>query len=187
MGASGAPRSPGLRSHRTLVRSLLAIVAASSALAWALIPLYGAFSRITGVGNSQVHEGPRRVHDRVDADRLVTVELMGYPASVGTFDFRPAVAEMRVHPGRVYEATFLARNLTGARQVARAVPSLQPENAFAYVHRTACFCFRLQEFAAGAARSLPVSFVVDPSLPVNIDRISMSYALFDADQTAGRG
>ena len=187
MDASGAPQSPDRRSNRKLVGSLLAIVAASSALGWALIPLYGAFSRITGVGNSQVHEGPRSVHDRVDASRVVTVELMGYPGSVGTFDFRPAVAEMRVHPGRVYEARFLARNLTSMRQIARAVPSLQPENAFSYVHRTACFCFRLQEFAAGAARSLPISFVIDPSLPVNIDRISMSYALFDANQSSGRG
>ncbi len=39
-----------------------------------------------------------------------------------------------------------------------------------YFHKTECFCFTPQPFDAQQERELTVRFIVDPKLPVNIDR-----------------
>ena len=169
-------------SHRKLVTALVAIVGGSFAFGWALIPLYAVFSRDLGVGNAESKEGPEVVHDRIDANRVITVEFIAYPASVGSFDFRPQVAEMRVHPGGVYDIDFFARNLTQGARVTRAVPSLAPQDAWKYFHKMRCFCFNPQKFAVGERRVLPVRFVVDPTLPVDIDRLTLSFTFYDAPQ-----
>ena len=186
MGRPEASTGKEGRSNRTLVRSLLLVVGASFVVGWALIPIYWAFSKATGIGNAAARQRPQAVRERVDANRLVTVEFVGYGASVGTFEYRPRVAEMQVHPGQVYETAFFAQNLTGGPERVRAVQSLQPENAWSFVHEAECFCFRPQVFAANAGRWMPVRFVVDPALPVNIDRISMAYTFYDASQTTAR-
>ncbi len=180
----GPPRTgpPGRRPHRRLVTALLVIAGGSFALSWALIPLYTVFSRDLGVGNAESKEGPEVVHDRIDRSRVVTVEFIAYPASVGSFDFRPQVAQMQVHPGEAYDVDFYARNRTAGARVARAVPSLAPQDAWKYFHKMRCFCFNPQSFAVGEARPLPVRFVVDPTLPVDIDRLSLSFTLYDAPQ-----
>ncbi|MDE2305108.1 MAG: cytochrome c oxidase assembly protein [Gammaproteobacteria bacterium] len=180
-GADGRP-------NRRLLRSLLVITAASFVVGWLLIPVYWAFSRATGIGNAAAHEGPRRMPmgAAVDRNRVVTVEFVDYAPAVGTFEYRPSVAELRVHPGEVYETSFYAHNLTAGPEVVRAVPSVQPENAYADVRTIDCFCFHEQRFAPNEARSMPLRFEIAPSLPVNVDRISMAYTFYDTSQTAAR-
>ena len=56
---------------------------------------------------------------------------------------------MQVQPGRLYEANFLARNLTGHATVAQAVPDVAPAKATACFRKTECFCFTPQQFNVG--------------------------------------
>jgi len=91
---------------------------------------------------------------------------------------------MRVHPGKLYDTHFYARNLTGGASVAQAVPSIAPGIAARYFRKTECFCFSPQKFAAGEAREMPVRFIVDPQLPANVDKLTLSYAFYDTTQTA---
>jgi cytochrome c oxidase assembly protein subunit 11 len=86
---------------------------------------------------------------------------------------------LRVHPGRVYEATFVARNLTGHDTVAQAVPNIAPGEAAAWFHKTQCFCFSPQSFSVGQERVLPVHFFLDRELPIYIDRVTLSYTFYD--------
>jgi len=158
----------------------------SFAFAWAMVPLYGVFCRLTGIGSAEAKEGRQVVHEAVERNRLITVAFVTDLASVGTFEFRPQVATMRVHPGEVYTALFYAKNLSAAAAVARAVPSLTPVGAWKYFHRTECFCFRPQRFAVGESRWMPLRFVVDRDLPIDIDRLTVSYIFFDTTQTAAR-
>ena len=117
--------------------------------------------------------------------RSITVDFITELPSVGSWEFKPVVRSMKVTPGRLYEADFVARNLTGRDTVAQAVPNIAPGNATAYFRKTECFCFTPQKFAKGEERTMPVRFVVDPALPKHLDRITLSYVFYDNSTRVG--
>jgi cytochrome c oxidase assembly protein subunit 11 len=170
------------RANRGLIKGLLLMTAGSFAFGWALVPLYGVFCRFTGIGNAEAAIGRESAVEAPDPTRVVTVEFVADPASVGSFDFQPLAGSMRIHPGKLYDAEFLAKNLSGGPSVAQAVPSISPRSAVPYFHKTECFCFSPQRFKLGETRQLPVRFIVDPGLPRDIDTITLSYAIFDSTQ-----
>jgi len=174
------------RANRKLVKALLIMTAGSFAFGWALVPLYDVLCRAAGIGNAEAKSGKSTVHEAIDPNREITVEFLAAPASVGSFEFQPKVASMRIHPGKLYEAEFHAKNLTDQAAVAQAVPSISPTGTAKYFHKTECFCFSPQKFAAGEARDLPVRFIVDPELPNNVDRLTLAYTVYDATQSATR-
>ena len=67
------------------------------------------------------------------------------------------------------------------------MPSIAPASIARYFKKTECFCFSPQKFATDEAREMPVRFIVDPALPPDIDRITLSYSFFDLPQTAAAG
>jgi cytochrome c oxidase assembly protein subunit 11 len=174
------------RANRKLVRTLLVMTAGSFAFGWALIPLYDVLCRAAGIGNAEAKAGKSVVEESVDPSREVTIEFVAEPASVGSFDFRPKVASMRIHPGKLYDAEFYAKNLTNEASVAQAVPSISPTGTAKYFHKTECFCFSPQKFGAGEGRDLPVRFIVDPQLPRTVDKLTLAYTIYDTTQSATR-
>jgi cytochrome c oxidase assembly protein subunit 11 len=174
------------RANRKLVRTLLVMTAGSFAFGWALIPLYDVLCRAAGIGNAEAKAGKSVVEESVDPNREVTIEFVAQPASVGSFDFRPKVASMRIHPGKLYDAEFYAKNLTQEPSVAQAVPSISPTGTAKYFHKTECFCFSPQKFSAGEGRDLPVRFIVDPQLPSDVDKLTLAYTIYDTTQSATR-
>jgi cytochrome c oxidase assembly protein subunit 11 len=176
------PIDPKKHANRKLVRSLLIMTAGSFAFGWALVPLYDVLCKAAGIGNAEAKEGKSVVQEAVDPNREVTIEFMAEPASVGSFDFKPKVASMRIHPGKLYEAEFYGKNLTGAAAVAQAVPSISPTGTAKYFHKTECFCFSPQKFAAGEGREMPVRFIVDPQLPAYVDKLTLAYTIYDTTQ-----
>jgi cytochrome c oxidase assembly protein subunit 11 len=178
--------NPGERksANRRLTRSLVVMTACSFAFGWALIPLYGVFCKVAGIGNAQAKAGAEQVSETVDVNREVTIEFVADPASVGSFEFRPEVASMRVHPGKLYDTQFFARNLTRGASVAQAVPSISPGVAAQFFHKTQCFCFSPQHFGIGEGRDMPVRFIIDPKLPSNVDKITLAYTFYDTTQAA---
>jgi cytochrome c oxidase assembly protein subunit 11 len=172
------------RANRRLTRSLVIMTAGSFAFGWALVPLYDVFCKVAGVGNAQAKSGAVEVQEAVDPNREVTVEFIADPATVGSFEFRPEAASMRVHPGKLYDTEFYARNLTGGRSVAQAVPSISPSVAAQYFHKTQCFCFSPQHFGVGEGRDMPVRFIIDPKLPDNVDKITLAYTFYDTTEAA---
>jgi cytochrome c oxidase assembly protein subunit 11 len=135
---------------------------------------------ITGVGNPKDLLRASNVQAiEQDESRLVTVEFVADLPTVGSWEFRPVVAEMKVHPGRLYEVDYLAHNLTGRDTVAQAIPNVAPGKATGYFRKTECFCFVPQKFAKDEQRIMPVRFVVDPNLPKSVDRITLSYVFYD--------
>jgi len=181
---SGSGPAERKRANRRLLRSLLIMTAGSFAFGWALVPLYSVFCKVAGVGNAEAKSGAVVARESVDPNREITVEFIADPASVGSFEFRPEAPSLRVHPGKLYDTEFYARNLTGGPSVAQAVPSISPTEAAQYFHKTQCFCFSPQHFAAGEGRDMPVRFIVDPNLPPNVDRITLAYTFYDTTQAA---
>ena len=177
---------PKRGAHRKLVGSLLIMTAGSFVFGWALVPLYDVLCRAAGIGNAEAKARAATVQEAVDPNREVTIEFIAQPASVGSFDFQPQVASMRIHPGKLYDAMFFAKNLTQGASVAQAVPSISPTGTAKYFHKTECFCFSPQKFAAGEARELPVRFIVDAQLPRDVDKLTLAYTIYDTTQTATR-
>ncbi len=160
------PVDPKKLANRKLVRSLLIMTAGSFAFGWALVPLYDVLCRAAGIGNAEAKDGKSVVQEAVDPNREVTIEFMAEPASVGSFDFQPKVASMRIHPGKLYDVDFYAKNLTTAASVAQAVPSISPDRHVRSIFtRPNASASARRNLRPGEGRDMPVRFIVDPQLP----------------------
>jgi cytochrome c oxidase assembly protein subunit 11 len=176
-------KKPG---NRGLIARLVLFTAGSFAFGFALVPLYSVLCKVWDTGNrwygTQTAEASVIEHPMVD--RVVTIEFVANVPKAGDWEFRPEVTSMKVHPGKLYQATFYAHNLTGTAVVAQAVPSIAPQTVARYFRKTECFCFRPQNFTADEAREMPIRFIVDPDLPPDVDRLTLAYSFFDAPQQA---
>ncbi len=172
------------RQIRSLTLRLAAMALGSFAFGFALVPLYDVFCQVTGIGDERALTEARPAIEAPDENRVVTVEFVANLPSHGSFEFRPAVTSMQVHPGKLYETTFFARNLTGRDTVAQAVPVIAPSRASAFFRKTECFCFTPQHFARDEGRDMPVRFLVDTQLPAGVDRITLAYSFYGQHQLA---
>src|SRR5262249_59004249 len=105
--------------------------------------------------------------------RTIIVDFVGDLPSSGNWVFRPVLRSMEVHPGQLYTADFIARNLTGRATTAQAVPNIAPSKAASYFHKTECFCFQPQPFAVGEELALPLRFIVDPAVRPHADPLTL--------------
>lgn len=167
------------RANLNMTWKLLAIAAGSFGFGFALVPLYNVLCSVTGYGDQTKLLRKVSAIERPDVSRTVTVEFLADVASAGTFEFRPVVRTVQVHPGELYTAQFYAHNLTGRDTVAQAVPNIAPSEVAAYFHKTECFCFSPQHFALNEGRAMPVRFIIDPALPGHIDLITLAYTFYD--------
>lgn len=163
---------------RSLVLRLVLIVPGMFGFGFLLVPAYDVFCDITGLGG-RTNEQPAQVVEAVDAAREVDLEFVTTVNASAPWTFRPAAARMPVHPGGLYEATFVATNLTNNEKIAQAIPSVAPPVAAKHVKKIDCFCFTTQAFEPKETRELLVRFVVDRELPDYVDTITLSYTLFD--------
>ena len=174
-----------MNENRKLTLKLGAFALGSFAFGFALVPLYDVLCDITGFGNQKALAEQRLTTENPDDTRTITVDFMADLPSVGNWEFRPTVASMQVHPGRLYKTEFFAHNLTGRDTMAQAVPNITPGKAAGYFRKTECFCFTPQHFAVNEARPMTVRFVVDPAIPHSVDRIMLSYTFYDESTRVG--
>lgn len=175
-------------SHGRLALKLGAVALGAFGFGFALVPLYDVLCAVTGYGDRKMLvTASAAATGVVDESREVTVEFLTNLPTVGSWDFKPEVASMKVVPGRLYEAKFLAVNETGRATWAQAVPDVAPSKVTAFFHKTECFCFTPQQFEVGEKKHMPVRFFVDPALPKYIDRITLAYTFYDTPApVAGR-
>jgi cytochrome c oxidase assembly protein subunit 11 len=172
--------------HRRLAITLWLIALGAFGFGFALVPLYDLLCAVTGYGDSRELTRASAEGTQVDETRLVTVEFVANLPTVGNWQFTPEVQSMQVHPGRLYEAKFLARNQTGQATWAQAVPNVAPSKATPFFRKTECFCFTPQQFAVGESKHMPVRFFVDPALPKYVDRITLAYTFYDTQGPVAR-
>jgi cytochrome c oxidase assembly protein subunit 11 len=166
------------RANRRTAGRLGLVVLAMFGFGFALVPLYDVFCEITGLNGKTGVVEASELDGRVDQERLVNVEFVASVNSRLPWEFAPERHKMQVHPGEVYEAAFVARNLASEAMIGQAVPSVAPATASRYFNKTECFCFSPQRFEAGEERRLPVRFVIDRALPSNIGTVTLSYTFF---------
>ena len=150
-----------------------------------MVPIYDVFCELTGLNGKTGSISVTRVGKmKVDESRLIKVEFITNLNRDMPLEFAAAVPSMMVHPGKSYLTTFTARNLRPEAMVGQAVPSVSPGKAATYFNKTECFCFGRQAFAANEQRELPMSFVIHPNLPKDIETVTLSYTFFDVASPA---
>ena len=171
------------RENRSLMGRLLIMAVAMFAFGFALVPLYDAFCEITGFGGRTNTEAVA-VTEAPDLDREIRIEFMTTVNSYAPFEFAADADSMTVHPGKMYFATFTAKNVTEIDKIAHAVPSVSPPSAAEHFVKIECFCFNSQEFRASEEKAMPLQFIVDPDLPEHVDTITLGYTFFDTTNVA---
>jgi len=149
---------------------------------YALVPLYDVFCDITGLNGKTGRVEAAALDGQADLSREVTIEFITSVNGGFNIEFAAEAIRMRVHPGELYEAHFLARNLSDRDAVGQAVPSVAPNVAASHFSKTECFCFTRQPFKAGESKRMPVRFIVARDLPEHVRTITLSYTFFDADR-----
>lgn len=159
------------------------ISAGSFVFAFSLVPLYNAAcEKVFGIKLERGAAGEQQLAGvKPDDTRTVRVQFDGTVNSKLAWDFKPAQSFIDVHPGRQYEALFVARNRAGEAIVGNAAPSIAPNQASGYFTKTECFCFTQQVLAAGERRMMPVRFIVNPALPGDVGTITLSYTFYRND------
>ncbi len=168
-------------AHRTA--SKLAVFSlAMFGFGYALVPLYDVFCEITGL-NGKTGEITAEFADSlvVDYGRQVVVQFDTNVNSALPWQFKSVEKAMRVHPGEVAEATFVAVNRSDRKVVGRAVPSVAPPQASLYFNKTECFCFVEQALEPHEQKEMVVRFVVETDLPEKVSTVTLSYTFFNAD------
>jgi len=171
------------QENRGLVGRLAILAIAMFGFGFALVPLYDVFCEITGFGGRTNAEAVA-VEEAPDISREIRVEFMTTVNSYAPFEFTADTDSMTVHPGKMYFATFTAKNLTESHKVAQAVPSVAPIAAAEHFVKIECFCFNSQEFVASEEKAMPLQFIVDPDIPEYVDTITLQYTFFDTASVA---
>jgi cytochrome c oxidase assembly protein subunit 11 len=170
-------------NNRSLVGQLLIMTVAMFGFGFLLVPLYDVFCAITGFGGRTNTEAAV-VAEAPDMTREIRIEFVTTVNSYAQFEFAADADSMVVNPGKMYYATFTAKNLANEHKIAQAVPSVAPTSAAEYFTKIECFCFTSQEFVANEERAMPLQFIVDPDLPDYVDTITLQYTFFDTARVA---
>ena len=172
----------GRNSNRTAIKLFLVTVMMFG-FGYALVPLYNVMCDIAGI-NGKTGTITREQAERltIDNKRTVTVEFDTNVNGDLPWEFKAPVNKMRVHPGKVSEAVFVAENKSDKPITGQAIPSVAPHQASIYFNKTECFCFTQQTLAPYERKEMPVRFVVDAELPEKISTLTLSYTFF---QTPG--
>ena len=162
---------------------LVAVGLGMAGLAWAAVPLYDLFCRVTGFGGTTqvATEGSDRV-----LERMVTVRFDASTARGMPWEFRPARPAIQIRIGETALAFFEAYNPTDRAIAGTASYNVSPFAVGGYFTKIACFCFTEQVLQPGQRVMMPVTFYVDPAMvddpeTEGVTTITLSYTFFETE------
>ena len=166
------------KSRRNIGR-LFVIPIVMFGFGYLMVPIYDVFCDITGI-NGKTGTISESVASTLEAqkERTIRVEFTSTVNQEGPWEFKPDTLSMVVHPGQSYTTSYIARNKVDKVLISQSVPSVAPSKAAAHFNKTECFCFTEQKFEALEQRAMPVTFIIDPDVPEDVDTITLSYTLF---------
>lgn len=165
------------RENRSMLTRLSIFAVAMFGFGFALVPFYDKICEVTGI-NNLVKPAAAVVNTQVDYSRWVTLEFDANAHGL-EWEFKPVQRSVRVHPGEMIQIEYDVHNKGATAVVGQAIPSYGPKHAAPYVKKLECFCFRLQPLKAGEEKRMPVQFVIDGTLPADVNTITLSYTFFE--------
>lgn len=169
--------------NRKTAAMLVGVVVTMGALAWAAVPFYSWFCRVTGYGGTTNVAAAGSV---TILDEVVTVRFDANTDRAMPWEFRPMQREMSLRIGETGLAFYEAFNPTDHVIAGTAAYNVAPDLAGYYFTKIECFCFTEQVLQPGERVEMPVSFYVDPDLVNDRDagrirNITLSYTFYQTD------
>lgn len=174
---------PGVTGRTRTAAQGVGVVVLMSSLAWASVPFYDWFCRVTGFGGTtNVADAPS---DTV-LDQTIIVRFDGSRARGMPWTFTPVERQMEVRIGEMGLAFYEAHNPTDRPVAGQASYNVTPFQAGAFFDKIECFCFTEQVLQPGETVLMPVSFFVDPEIVDDregefIHTITLSYTFYEID------
>ncbi|MDO6586636.1 cytochrome c oxidase assembly protein [Salipiger sp. 1_MG-2023] len=165
------------------VLTLVGVVLFMGAMAWASVPFYNWFCRVTGfAGTTGVAAGP----SSDILERTIKIRFDGSKARGFPWEFKPMQTEMTLRIGEEGLAFYEAYNPTDHPVAGQASYNVYPYDAGGYFNKIECFCFTEQVLQPGERVVMPVSFFVDPEIVEDEDakhasHITLSYTFYEID------
>ena len=176
-----------LTGPQKTVAQTVSLVVLMGGLAWASVPFYDWFCRVTGFG------GTTNISTVAPDDVLEQTIKVRFDASLHSdmdWDFKPEVHEMEVRIGETGLAFYEAHNPTDRPIAGQASYNVTPYQAGYFFNKIDCFCFEEQVLQPGETVMMPVSFYVDPEIVTDRDAkyvhtITLSYTFYEIDLPEG--
>lgn len=176
-----------LSGPQKTVAQTVGVVVLMGSLAWAAVPFYDWFCRVTGFGGTT---GVAEAAPEDILDRKVTIRFDASKAKDMAWEFKPVEREMEVRIGETGLAFYEAYNPTDRPIAGQASYNVAPYSAGGYFQKIACFCFEEQVLQPGERVEMPVTFFVDPEMVEDLEAkyvhtITLSYTFYEIDLPEG--
>jgi len=179
-----------LSPEKKTAASLVLVACTMLGLAYAAVPFYDWFCRVTGFGGTTgvAEAAPDQI-----LDQTVLIRFDASTAADMPWEFTPQQLTMSVRLGENGLAFYEAYNPTSRPIAGTASYNVAPDQAGGYFIKIECFCFTEQVLQPGERIVMPVSFFVDPTILENpeaagIPEITLSYTFHQTplpEQQAG--
>ncbi|MEM8731517.1 MAG: cytochrome c oxidase assembly protein [Pseudomonadota bacterium] len=168
--------------QKTVVQ-LVAVVLFMGSMAWAAVPLYDWFCRVTGYGGST---NVAAASSDVVLEQTIKVRFDASREKGMAWDFKPVQPEMEIRIGETGLAFYEAYNPTDRPIAGQASYNVAPYSAGLFFSKIACFCFEEQVLQPGERVQMPVSFFVDPEIVTDseakfVHTITLSYTFYEIE------
>lgn len=169
------------------VLQTVGVVIFMGGLAWAAVPFYDWFCRVTGFGGAT---GVAEVGSDEILDRTVTIRFDASKERDMPWEFKPVARTMEVRIGETGLAFYEAYNPTDRPVAGAASYNVAPYSAGGYFDKIQCFCFEEQVLQPGERVQMPVTFFVDPEIVEDreakyVHTITLSYTFHEIDLPEG--
>mmetsp|Transcript_23163 Transcript_23163/g.39605 ORF Transcript_23163/g.39605 Transcript_23163/m.39605 type:complete len:192 (+) Transcript_23163:2137-2712(+) len=169
------------------VLQTVGLVVFMGGLAWASVPFYDWFCRVTGFGGTP---GVSEVASDDILDQTIKVRFDASLERNMPWDFTPEVREMELRIGETGLAFYEAYNPTDTPIAGSASYNVAPYEAGGFFSKIDCFCFEEQVLQPGERVMMPVTFYVDPEIVTDRDAkyvhtITLSYTFYQIDLPEG--
>ena len=166
-------------SNNRIVIILVTVVFLMLGLAYASVPLYDLFCRVTGFGGTpsvSLEKSEYSINQNINIRLDANVTNLNW-------DFSPEKNIYKIKIGENKVINYLAQNLSNEKQVGTALFNVTPEQAGQYFTKIECFCFHDLMLEPGEEIKLPVSFYIDPEIIddqflKDLSEVTLSYTFY---------
>ena len=170
-------------SNRKTLIILALVVSGMVGLAYASVPLYQLFCKVTGYGGTT--QVATNNSEFVVPNHPIKVRFDANVNPALNWRFEPVDAPVTLNPGEEVVINYRATNLGDAPSTGTSTFNVTPVKAGPHFMKLDCFCFIEQTLQPGESVLMPVRFFIDPEITESIDtadirEIILSYTFFPA-------
>ena len=174
---------PNLQGPQRTAAQAAGVVVLMGSLAWASVPFYDWFCRVTGFGGAT---NVAELNQSEVLDQTITIRFDASREKGMPWEFKPAQREMEIRIGETGLAFYEAHNPLDVPIAGQAAYNVTPYEAGGFFDKIECFCFTEQVLQPGETVMMPVSFYVDPAIVDDregkyVHTITLSYTFYEIE------